>query len=166
MTSRSFQAAVLAAASALLVGGCRGADGPLGNRQAEIRARGQQVMPFDLNRTTHVFAKTAVGGVESVLIKSDADRSQIPLIRSHLRKEQRRFSRGDFSDPMAIHGMQMPGLDTLRRRASEITITYHSIPRGAHLRYSTANKTVLSALHEWFDVQLMDHASDARPMVP
>ena len=163
MPSRWFHAvAALVAVSAVFAAGCGGAK-TVSNRQAEVRARGQQVMPFDLNRTTHVFAKTAAGGVEAVLIKREADRDQLPLIRSHLRKEQRSFSRGDFRDPMATHGMRMPGLDTLRRRAAEITITYRPLPRGAQLRYTTSDQTVREALHEWFDAQLMDHGADARP---
>ena len=157
---------MLGAATAIVAAGCEGNDTPLVKRQAEVRARGEQVMPFDLNRTRHVFAKTAAGGLESVLIKSSADRDQLPLIRSHLRKEQRLFSRGDFQDPMAIHGMQMPGIDALRRHAGEITITYRSLPRGAQLRYATGDPTLLAALHEWFDVQLMDHGADARPEPP
>lgn len=152
------QAAALAIA--VLAAGCGGAK-TIGHRQAEVRARGQQVMPFDLNRTTHVFAKTATGGVESVLIKSPADRAQLPLIREHLRKEQRLFSRGDFRDPVATHGMRMPGLDTLRRNASRITIAYRPLRGGAQLRYTTADQAVRAALHEWFDAQLIDHGSDA-----
>lgn len=163
---RSFQVAPLAAVAVMVAAGCGGSTTPLANRQADVRARGQQVMPFDLNRTTHVFAKTTVGGVESVLIKSSSDRDQLPLTRSHLRKEERLFSRGDFRDPMAIHGMQMPGIDALRRSAAEITITYRSLPRGAQLRYATDDPKVREALHEWFDVQLMDHGADARPAPP
>jgi hypothetical protein len=163
---KSFQVAPLAAAAAIVAAGCGGSTTPLANRQADVRARGQQVMPFDLNRTTHVFAQTAVGGVESVLIKSASDRDQLPLIRSHLRKERRLFSRGEFQDPTAIHGMQMPGIDALHRRAAEITITYRSLPRGAQLRYATGDPTLREALHEWFDAQLMDHGADARSEPP
>ena len=118
-------------------------------------------MPFDLNRTTHTFAKTAGGGVESVTIKSPGDRAQLPLIRKHLRKEQRLFSSGDFRDPMATHGMRMPGLDTLRTHATDINITYRPLREGAQLRYATPDQTVRNALHNWFDAQLTDHGSDA-----
>ena len=34
-------------------------------RQTQVRARGQQVMPFDLEQTQHVFTTTATGGVET-----------------------------------------------------------------------------------------------------
>ena len=162
MRVRAVVIGAMAAVSVVVAAGC-GSTTSMTKRQAEVHTRGQQVMPFDLSRTTHVFAKTATGGVESVLIKSDADRDQLSPIRVHLRKEQRLFTRGDFRDPMATHGMHMPGLDTLRRRASEITITYRSLPRGAQLRYTTSDQTVREALHTWFDAQLMDHGADARP---
>jgi hypothetical protein len=123
-------------------------------------------MPFDLDRTTHTFAKTATGGVESVTTKSEADRAQRPLIREHLREEQRLFSRGDFRDPMATHGMRLPGLAILRTHASRIEISYGVLPNGgAQLRFTTTDRSVRDALHEWFDAQLSDHGRDARPPI-
>jgi len=162
MSTRWSHAAALAAASAFLGAGC-GSTTAVSDRQADVRARGQRVMPFDLNRTTHTFAKTASGGVESVATQRAGDRAQLPLIRDHLRKEQRLFSRGDFSDPMATHGMRMPGLDILRTHASQIEISYAPLPTGAQLRYTTTDRTVRNALHDWFDAQLSDHGHDARP---
>jgi hypothetical protein len=35
-----------------------------------VRTLGQQVMPFRLDRTTHIFDKTATGGIESVVAKT------------------------------------------------------------------------------------------------
>ena len=46
-------------------------------RQAEIAARGRQVMPFDLERTTHRFAKSATGGVQTVTSDDPADAGQV-----------------------------------------------------------------------------------------
>jgi hypothetical protein len=155
-------AAALATLGAVFAGGC-GSSATVSDRQAAVRARGQQVMPFELNRTTHTFAKTAAGGIESVTVKNAADRAQLPLIREHLRKEERLFSRGDFRDPMATHGMAMPGLDTLRAHASQINITYRPLAQGAQLRYTTTDQNTRNALHDWFDAQLMDHGSDAHP---
>jgi hypothetical protein len=40
------------------------------NRQAQVRMTGSQVMPFDLDRTTHVFTKVADDGVEEVRVKT------------------------------------------------------------------------------------------------
>lgn len=155
--------AVCLPAAALLAGCGAGSHHSLADQQATVRARGQQVMPFRLDRTTHIFAKTATGGVESVVAKTQADGAQIPLIREHLRKERSLFSRRNFKDPMATHGMNMPGIDTLRHEAAQISISYRPLARGAQLRYTTASQQVREALHAWFDAQLMDHGADARP---
>ena len=42
-------------------------------RQADVAGRGADVMPFDLKATTHVFTKTAHGGVQRVVAKSATD---------------------------------------------------------------------------------------------
>jgi hypothetical protein len=38
-------------------------------QQAEVAKRGKDVMPFSLKATTHVFVKTAAGGVQRVVVK-------------------------------------------------------------------------------------------------
>ena len=75
--------------------------------------------------------------------------------------EASRFARGDFTDPMAIHGMQMPGVDELRRNAARVVVEYSSAARGARITYTTDAPTLRGALHEWFDAQLMDHGTNA-----
>lgn len=72
---------------------------------------GASVMPFDLSRSTHVFAPTADGGTQQVISK-DGDPAQIGLIRAHLRKEAAAFARGDYGDPALIHGQAMPAAFT------------------------------------------------------
>ena len=131
------------------------------SRQAQVEARGATVMPFDQQRTTHVFHSTSTGGVQSVVAKDRADLKQIVLVRAHLRKEASRFAVGDFTDPMAIHGMKMPGLDTLRHGAGRVRVAYSTIARGAQISYTTTEPSLVAALHEWFDAQLMDHGSNA-----
>ena len=163
MSRATLGLAALSLAAAALLAGCGSSGDSLSSRQAAVRARGQQVMPFRLDRTTHIFDKTATGGVESVVAKTAADGAQVPLIRQHLRKEQRLFSRGDFRDPMKTHGMSMPGLDTLRREAAQMRIAYRDIARGGQLRYTSSDPRLQHALHRWFDAQLMDHGSDATP---
>ena len=131
------------------------------DRQARVAERGATVMPFDQDRTTHIFRATETGGVQRV-VADDADASrQVRLIRAHLREEADRFSAGDFTDPMAIHGAQMPGIRALRSGADRIGVEYSSIPRGAQLTYATTDPDLVAALHDWFDAQLMDHGSHA-----
>lgn len=131
------------------------------DRQAEVEARGASVMPFDQNRTTHIFRATPQGGVQIVVAKDGRDTKQIALVRTHLRDEAERFAHGDFSDPMAIHGMKMPGLEKLRRNNGRVRVAYSSVPHGAQISYTTADPKLLGALHDWFDAQLMDHGTHA-----
>ena len=136
----------------------RGTDEP--DRQTEIAARGSQVMPFDLERSTHRFDKTADGGVQTV-VSDDGDPKQIALIRTHLRKEAQLFRRGVFADPVTIHGPEMPGVAELRAGASRIDITYRDTSTGAELRYRTDEPELVDALHRWFDAQVSDHGAHA-----
>jgi len=146
-----------AAGVALSVGGTD----PKTSRQAEVRHRGSTVMPFDLSTTQHIFRNTDFGGIQQVVLRDNADAEQVPLIRSHLSEERAKFLRGEFEDPMAIHGMSMPGIDELRRSTGRLAIMYRALPNGAELRYETTDPRVLVALHAWFDAQLMDHGADA-----
>jgi hypothetical protein len=154
-------AAVALAVAAVGIAGCGGSGSSATSRQDEVEARGARVMPFDQERTTHVFRNTATGGVQRVVTKAAHDARQLRLVRAHLRTEAARFTRGDFTDPMAIHGMEMPGLATLRRGAARVTVEYSDLPRGAQIDYRTAEPALVAALHEWFDAQLMDHGANA-----
>jgi len=83
------------------------------------------------------------------------------LINEHLREEADAFSRGDFADPAAIHGEDMPGLDTLRTGYQDIDVRYRDLPDGAEIAYRTDSPDVAAAVRAWFDAQLGDHAGDA-----
>jgi hypothetical protein len=89
------------------------------------------------------------------------DTVQVQLIQKHLTEEVEKFRRGDFSDPAAIHGQSMPGLDTLRSNAGRIGVVYTALPDGGQIRYTTTDATLVGGLHHWFDAQLMDHGADA-----
>lgn len=132
------------------------------DRQEEVAGRGAEVMPFDLERTTHVFEPLADGGLQSVVADDPNDREQVTLIRRHLRKEARAFSNGDFSDPEHIHGSGMPGLDQLKVGYKEISVGFSSTATGAQIRYRTDSPGLVVALHAWFQAQLMDHGDHAQ----
>jgi len=131
-------------------------------RQDEVAARGTEVMPFDLERTTHHFETRPWGGVQT-LVADEPDAEQIELVRAHLRDEAARFARGDFDDPMAIHGHEMPGLAELRAgaEAGRVEIAYADVPSGGRLTYRADERVLVNALRAWFDAQLMDHGAHA-----
>jgi hypothetical protein len=158
-------AGILAAAT---LAGCDGDGDPLAERQtevaerqAEVAARGAEVMPFDLDATTHRFERTETGLVQTVTADDPDDGEQIALIREHLEDEASRFAAGDFDDPAAIHGEDMPGLTTLRDGAAEIDIQLEQLADGARLVYTTEDPGLIEALHQWAEAQVSDHGDHA-----
>ena len=133
------------------------------HRLHEVEMHGRQVMPFDLERTVHVFRDQKDGGLQQVVVRNSKDRKQIDLIRRHLREEAARFARGDFSDPAHIHGRDMPGLAELRAGAKRIAIRYAEIPAGASIRYTSRASRLIAAIHRWLAAQRRDHGPHARP---
>lgn len=132
-------------------------------RQDDVADAGAEVMPFDLETTTHVFENTETGGLQEVVADDPADTEQIELIRDHLRLEARKFRHGDFNDPAAIHGDDMPGLAVLRDRYTGIVVLYEELPAGASITYTAEDPEVVDAIHQWFDAQLEDHGAHAEP---
>lgn len=130
-------------------------------RLEAVAERGASVMPFGLDRTTHVFQATPDGGVQQVIADDPADTSQIALIRSHLIAEAEKFRRGDFGDPAAIHGAMMPGLAQLQQGFAAVDVAYSELPDGAQIRYTARDTAMVSALHDWFQAQLSDHGGHA-----
>ena len=130
-------------------------------RQEEVAAKGAEVMPFDLEETTHVFEKTETGGVQEVVADDPTDAEQVALIREHLEEEAAAFRRGDLSDPSEIHGEEMPGLEGLEAGAKQMDIRYSDLPEGAKIEYDTGDPALVAALHDWFDAQVSDHGDHA-----
>ena len=139
----------------LLIGSPQDSDD---DRQSTVAERGQSVMPFDLEQTTHRFTPTKTGGVQDVIADQPDDAKQIGLIRTHLQKEATAFSHGDFGDPSQIHGDSMPGLTGLQEGYERIEVRYQERPEGATLTYTTDEPALVNALHDWFKAQLSDHA--------
>ncbi len=137
------------------------ADSDLAARQALVAEAGAQVMPFDLDQTTHIFTNTETGGIQDVVADDPSDSATIDQIRLHLAEEADKFATGDFSDPEQIHGPAMPGLATLKDRYAEIEIDLTQTNIGATLRYVTQDADLVAAIHDWFAAQTSDHGSHA-----
>ena len=138
----------------------------LKERQQYIHQRGAMVMPFDLNKTVHMFQKTPTGGELTVKVRDPKDADQIQLIRSHLRKEFILFDNADFSDPKTLHGADMPGLALLSKAKGQFSVRYNDLPDGAQLIFTAADPDIIDAIHMWFMAQMRDHGPDAMPMAP
>lgn len=133
-------------------------------RAEKIVQRGIQIMPFDLDKTMHIFNKTAQGGIQQVITKDESDFGQIKLIRKHLTEIAQLFSQQNYSAPQHIHGKDMPGLKELGNAPPDaISINYSELDNGAQIEYSSAKTDLTNAIHQWFDAQLKDHARHAMP---
>lgn len=126
-------------------------------RQTEVAARGPNIMPFDLAQTLHEFQSVKDGGILTVTANDPKNEGQIQLIREHLQKEFQKFSQGDFSDPASLHGENMPGLTAMSSGIKRIKINYTTLPNGARLTFATGDPALVSAIHQWFAAQRMDH---------
>jgi hypothetical protein len=160
-SGRAWRIAAFGVAALLVLVACGDDPDELDARQAEVARRGEQVMPFDLDATTHVFRATDDGGVQSVVADDPGDAAQVELIRAHLREEQSKFAQGDFDDPAAIHGHDMAGVAELAAGYEDITVSYAELPDGAQLTYTTDRPDLVDAVHAWFDRQVMDHGAHA-----
>jgi hypothetical protein len=131
------------------------------DRQLTIHEMGQEVMPFNLGQTTHIFEMTVTGGIQEVIAHNPGDAAQVQLIQQHLQHEVALFRSGDFSDPTSLHGSEMPGVKELAAGVQNIEIEYVELPHGAQITFITSDLKLITALHRWFGAQLSDHGSDA-----
>ena len=145
----------------LIASACGSGGAELAERQAVVAEAGAQVMPFALDETTHIFTDTPSGGRQDVVADNPTDDFNVEQIREHLSEEFARFRIGDFSDPEAIHGPEMPGLATLKIRFDEVDIVYSETETGAAITYTASDPDVVNAIHLWFAAQTSDHGTHA-----
>lgn len=157
----SVLAPLLAAVAVFAFTACGSDDQRLADRQQAIAEAGAEVMPFDLDATTHVFTDTSTGGTQDVVADDPDDEANIEQIRLHLEDEATKFRAGDFSDPEAIHGSAMPGLATLKARFADISVDLVETEVGATITYGSDDVDVVEAIHDWFAAQSSDHGDHA-----
>jgi len=87
----------------------------------EMNKRGDRVMGFDHDKTTHHFRLLADGGFIQVEANDAEDIASRDLIRMHLSHIATMFADGNFKAPMLIHDQTPPGVPVLERLKAEIT---------------------------------------------
>jgi hypothetical protein len=130
--------------------------------QQHVHQMAHTVMPFDMSKTVHIFKMTESGGVQRVIAKDAGGTEQIALVRQHLRHEAEKFQHGDYSDPAALHGAEMPGLKDLQAESEGITVAFSELPAGAEITFQSTDLYLITAIHRWFGAQLSEHGADAR----
>lgn len=124
---------------------------------AGVDARGDQVMGFDHQKTTHHFTLTADGGEIAVSANDVTDTASRDAIRSHLEHIAKMFAAGDFDAPMLIHDQVPPGVPVMKEKKGAIRYAYAPTKTGARIAISTNDPKALSAIHDFLHFQISDH---------
>lgn len=122
-----------------------------------VNERGDQVMGFSHEKTTHHFRLYTDGGVIEVAANDAQDAVTRDAIRAHLSHIVKMFAEGDFSAPMLIHQKNPPGATTMTRLREQIHYALEQTPRGARIRITSQNAKALGAIHDFLRFQIQDH---------
>jgi hypothetical protein len=122
-----------------------------------MNSRGDHVMGFDQNKTTHHFTLTKTGGIIQVQANDSSDTASRDHIRMHLQHISKAFAQGDFTDPHEVHSEVPPGVPAMKDRKDKITYRFESIPKGANVLIATDDPRALKAIHEYLRYQIREH---------
>lgn len=126
-------------------------------RHAGVVQRGDQVMGFSHDKTTHHFRLYKDGGSIEALANNPADATSRDDIREHLQHIAGMFKSGDFNAPMLIHARTPPGVPTMKKLRSQIEYRVEETPSGARVRVSSQNPKAVAAIHDFLRFQIQDH---------
>jgi hypothetical protein len=128
-----------------------------GMDMGEMNKRGDRVMGFDHDKTTHHFRLLADGGLIQVEANDAKDIASRDQIRMHLSHIATMFADGNFKAPMLIHDQTPPGVPVLERLKAEITYKFEKTDQGGRVRIMTENAEALKATHEFLRFQIKEH---------
>ena len=123
----------------------------------EMNKRGDHVMGFDHNKTTHHFRLLPQGGLIEITANAAEDTKSRDQIRSHLGHISKMFAEGNFNAPMLIHEQIPPGVPMMQKLKSEIEYRFEETERGASIHISTANSKALQAIYKFLRFQIKEH---------
>jgi hypothetical protein len=122
-----------------------------------VVARGDTVMGFSHEKTSHHFRLYADGGAIEAEANDAKDTASRDAIREHLGHIVTMFAAGDFSAPMLIHSQNPPGIAEMKQLREAIQYRLGNTERGARIRITTKNAQALEAVHAFLRFQISDH---------
>ena len=128
---------------------------------AEVQSRGHAAMGVDQYTSTHLFQPLPDGG-RIELQRDTADSAGRVRILEHMGEIAAAFGAGDFTLPGFVHAREVPGTAVMTARRAKIRYVVESLPRGAAVRLTTGDGSVIEAIHEFLAFQRQDHRA-ARP---
>lgn len=135
--------------------------------QQGVNERGDHVMGFSHDKSTHHFLLYPDGGAIDVQANKPEDTATLDAIRSHFTHIVRMFAEGDFSAPMLIHSQNPPGTEAMKKLRERIQYKLENTASGARIRITTKNAEALQAVHTFLRFQIKDHqTSDSTEVAP
>jgi len=135
------------------------------SRSQDVNSRGDHVMGFSHEATTHHFHLYANGGDIEVDANSGTDLPMIEQIRMHLGHIAEMFAGGNFNAPIIIHDTHPPGVPTLIRLRGRIQYQFGESPTGARVRISSTSLEGIDAIHAFLLFQIIDHGTGDSPAI-
>ena len=127
------------------------------DHHADVNRRGDAVMGFSHEKTTHHFRLRSDGGEIEVTAKDAADAESTAQIRGHLTHIAQMFRDGNFTAPILIHARNPPGTDAMARLKDTIVYRMEPLAAGGRIRITTSDPEALEAIHAFLRFQITDH---------
>ena len=130
---------------------------PAQDHHSAVDQRGDRVMGFSHEKTTHHFRLYRDGGAIEVTANEAADTASRDQTRMHLGHISKMFAAGNFNAPMLVHDRVPPGVPTLEKLKAEVQYRFEEIEKGGRVRLVTKNPEALEAVYEFLRFQIADH---------
>jgi hypothetical protein len=127
------------------------------SHHAAVDSRGDHVMGFSHDKTTHHFRLYPDGGAIEVTANNPEDTESRDQIQMHLGHIATMFATGNFNAPMLVHDKVPPGTPTMQKLKSDIKYTYEKTEFGARVVLATKSSEAVAAIHEFLRFQIDDH---------
>ncbi|HMJ63095.1 MAG TPA: hypothetical protein VK493_15090 [Bryobacteraceae bacterium] len=119
--------------------------------------RGDHVMGFSHDKTTHHFELNQDGGVIEVRANDLSDTQTRDQIRGHFHHIVQVFAAGNFQVPMLVHAQNVPGTAVMSQLKDQLHWQLEDTRRGAKITVTADNKAGSDAVHEFLRFQIADH---------
>jgi hypothetical protein len=124
-----------------------------------VETRGDHAMGFNHELTHHHFRLYEDGGAIQVAPNASADTKSRDAIRSHLKMITSMFSAGNFSIPMFVHDVTVPGTVTMKQLKDQIIYTYQDMEGGGEVLIQARDPKAVLAIHNFLRFQIHDHST-------
>jgi hypothetical protein len=149
----------------LLTGTFAQQEGQPSPRTDGVTKRGDHVMGFSHDDTTHHFYLFKDGGEIVITANRPDDISSRDRIRNHLGHIAKMFAAGNFNAPMMIHDTHPPGTATMTRLKEQIRYKFSEVEGGAKIRIISVNPQTTDAVHAFLLFQIVDHHTGDSPAI-